>query len=65
MIGFVGLLFGIYQPDKPTTAVNYKLQWLVMIYMTVLALGAEATQTVKRYEMFISNVYYPNFGHFC
>ena len=52
LIGFVGLLDGIYQPDKPTTVVNYKFQWLIMIYMTLLALGAEAAKTNKRYEMF-------------
>ena len=52
LIGFVGLLDGIYQPDKPTTVVNYKFQWLIMIYMTLLALGAEAAKTDKRYEMF-------------
>ena len=45
LIGFVGLPSGIYQPDKPTTVVNYKFQWLIMIYMTLLALGAEAAKT--------------------
>ena len=52
LIGFVGLIDGTYQPDKPTTVVNYKFQWLIMIYMTLLALGAEAAKTDKRYEMF-------------
>ena len=46
LIGFVGLLYGIYQPDKPTTV---ELLWN---FMTVLALGVEAAKTNKRYEMF-------------
>ena len=45
LIGFVGLPFGIYQPDKPTTV---ELLWN---FMTVLALGVEAAKTNK-YEMF-------------
>ena len=50
LIGFVGLPCGICQPDKPTTVVNYKLRWLIMTYVTLLAFRSGSRK--KRYEMF-------------